>query len=289
MRCAPERLDILRPDLPAALCRIVHRLLEKDPARRYASPRELLRDLRALQIPAPEAECYLEWPEADHEYVDAGLHAATGKLQSLMHRSRMQRRQRRRRRLWLGLALPAALLAGAAFAWLGREPFLLADREPETVPKQRTAEEQLMWAKLARTEEALRAVETYYPNATYHIRRAHQDLARLYLAQNRLDEAMFLLAELATLDSDPEFRAFALAGQAFVHARRGEYPQALQALAELQPLAPRLDWQMSSLVRATLARLRRHMDQQTENAWDQLLNSLPAEPDEDEPSANGTD
>jgi serine/threonine-protein kinase len=288
VRHTAERLENLRPDLPAALCRIVHRLLEKEPKDRYPRPQDLLRELRALAIPGLETDWQADWPEIAGDDSPLATHAATGRLQSLMLRSLEARQRTRRTRLGLGLALLSAPLAGAAVAWFGREPFLLADRQPVEIPRQRSAEEQLMWAKLVRSEEALRAVEMYFPGDSYHIRRAHQDLARLYLAQDRLDEAMLLLDELARLDTDPEFRAFGLAGQAFVHARRREHDQALKALADLQPLALRLDGQMSSLVRATLEQLRRHMDEQTEAAWDQLLKSLPGEPDEEEAPENGT-
>ena len=40
----PRSLQTLRPDLPPALCRIVHKMLVKDPAGRWQSPRELLRE-----------------------------------------------------------------------------------------------------------------------------------------------------------------------------------------------------------------------------------------------------
>ena len=50
----PERLEKLRPDLPRALCRIVHKMLTKDPAGRYGSARELLKDLKSLPIEGGE-------------------------------------------------------------------------------------------------------------------------------------------------------------------------------------------------------------------------------------------
>ena len=46
----PQPLESLRPDLPPALCRIVHQMLAKDPSRRFATARELLRELRRVQI-----------------------------------------------------------------------------------------------------------------------------------------------------------------------------------------------------------------------------------------------
>lgn len=44
----PPSLHLLRPDVPPALERILERLLRKDPAERYQSAQELLRDLRAV-------------------------------------------------------------------------------------------------------------------------------------------------------------------------------------------------------------------------------------------------
>src|SRR5262245_55255999 len=46
----PPRLENVRPDLPPAVSRIVHKMLSKDPKDRYATPRDLVRDLRATSI-----------------------------------------------------------------------------------------------------------------------------------------------------------------------------------------------------------------------------------------------
>jgi serine/threonine-protein kinase len=56
---APPRVQELRPDLPAALSTIVERCLEKDPANRYQSAREILTEVReslANGVGAGEAE-----------------------------------------------------------------------------------------------------------------------------------------------------------------------------------------------------------------------------------------
>ncbi len=42
-------LQGVRPDLPAELCAVVHRMMAKDPAARYQTGRELLRDLQRLR------------------------------------------------------------------------------------------------------------------------------------------------------------------------------------------------------------------------------------------------
>ena len=46
----PRPLESLRRDLPPALCRIVHQMLAKDPAERFATARDLLRELRRVQM-----------------------------------------------------------------------------------------------------------------------------------------------------------------------------------------------------------------------------------------------
>src|SRR5262249_13091105 len=43
-----EPLEQVRPEAPAALCAVVRRLMEKDPARRFQTPTELLAELDFL-------------------------------------------------------------------------------------------------------------------------------------------------------------------------------------------------------------------------------------------------
>ena len=50
LKSRPKPLEAIRPDLPPMLCRIVHRMLAKSPSERFESARELLRELRRLQI-----------------------------------------------------------------------------------------------------------------------------------------------------------------------------------------------------------------------------------------------
>jgi serine/threonine-protein kinase len=45
----PTPLSRLRPDLPEALCNIVHKMLAKDPDRRYQTAKDLLRDVARLR------------------------------------------------------------------------------------------------------------------------------------------------------------------------------------------------------------------------------------------------
>jgi serine/threonine-protein kinase len=49
VRQEPEPLAAVRPDLPEALCAMVHRMMAKDPAARYQTARELLRDIARVR------------------------------------------------------------------------------------------------------------------------------------------------------------------------------------------------------------------------------------------------
>ena len=56
VKSQPPALETLRPDLPPALCRVVHQMLAKEPDRRWSSCRELLRELYRIQVVyCPEA------------------------------------------------------------------------------------------------------------------------------------------------------------------------------------------------------------------------------------------
>ncbi|HET6266980.1 MAG TPA: serine/threonine-protein kinase, partial [Acidobacteriota bacterium] len=68
-------IQVLQPGLPAQLAAIVDRLLQKDPAHRYQSVRELRRDLEALnslRLPQPEKPPTLEErsPEVQRETIN---------------------------------------------------------------------------------------------------------------------------------------------------------------------------------------------------------------------------
>ena len=101
VRTQPERLENLRPDLPPALGRIIHKMLAKNPDERYQSPRDLLRELRSLQIEGVD----LHWPAELDELSSVETAAlgsaswqATQRLQSVM--SDQARARNNRRWLW---------------------------------------------------------------------------------------------------------------------------------------------------------------------------------------------
>jgi tRNA A-37 threonylcarbamoyl transferase component Bud32 len=253
----PEPLEKLRPDLPAGLCRIVHRMLAKDPDERYATARELLVDLRGLQ---PAGDAQTDFDPTGFELDDpdyAGVRRATHRLSAATRTVAVQAPRLRRQRTWLAAAVVLALAGGAVVGWLTRPPFLLSQTNTAAVTRQHTAQEQLYFAKLQGSETWLESVEQFFPDAEYEVRMARQELARRFLYLGRWDEAMRLFDQFAALE-DPAARAFGLAGQAIVLAKRRQFDESAGRLAEFWPLHDKLDdVHLTRLLRATFQADRR--------------------------------
>src|SRR5207302_6314417 len=49
VQAAPPALQRIRPDLPAELCAVVHKMMAKKPEERYQTGRDLLRDLTRVR------------------------------------------------------------------------------------------------------------------------------------------------------------------------------------------------------------------------------------------------
>ena len=95
VRDEPEPLQALNPGAPPALCRVVERCLAKDPGDRYASTRDLARDLRDLRedlAGRPPGEVRPPPPPTT------------------------------RRPAWLWLAASALVVVAAVLAWRSRRP-----------------------------------------------------------------------------------------------------------------------------------------------------------------------
>ena len=200
LRSQAEPLENLRPDLPAALCRIVHKMLSKDPAQRHASARELLAELRGLQVPGSDegAEDFAELDGFD--YAASGCQAATQRLQTVMGASALSAARQQRRKLWMMAALLAAFVVGGAASWLTRPKFLLTGAHQTHVTRMKSAHDQLVFAKISGSEEWHKSVEKFWPRAEHEIRLARQEYERHYLNQDRpADQAPIRASARASL------------------------------------------------------------------------------------------
>jgi serine/threonine-protein kinase len=280
----PQPLESLRGDLPPALCRIVHQMLAKDPAKRYQSARDLLRDLRRVQI----EHFGQDWPEdlpaweslSAEETADPRV-AATRQLADLM-KAAAHSRPGRRWRVAMAAGLAAAFAAGAAAAWFTVAPeWLLADAKagPPTVSKQSSVLRQWYLASQIGTEAAWQSVIDYFPEKEesetkeYFTLRAEQQLAQIHLGERDFDRAMTLFEKLAALgDDETELRAFGLAGKCGVLSLRGKCRESAAVLDKLWPIRGKLTSEpMRKLLESAVKKNRSKLGPQTAREWDQWL------------------
>jgi len=286
----PPRLENVRPDLPPSLCRIVHKMLAKDPADRYATPRQLLHELRALSIELFQEDPGVEfdgWGGDELTSTVAARRHATQRLAVAMRTSAMPAVRRDTLWRWVFLAF-ACSLAGTAAAWGMRErPLVTPQTEVETVERQDTAESQYIYASMLGTEEAWKSVPQYFPEDATYARRAMQHLARLYLQELDYDRAMKVFGDFSRMnDAEVQFKAFGLAGEAIVLNRQNKYRASADKLAQLWPLRDKLEGEMRSLVMLTMRSNRNALgDPQPLRRWNQWFKesspspqSRPAEP-----------
>ncbi|MGD9721513.1 MAG: serine/threonine-protein kinase [Pirellulales bacterium] len=261
LKTPPARLENIRPDLPASVCRVVHRMLAKDPRERYATPRDLLRELRAVSLelfPEEAGEELEDWGPDELAGTLEARRQATERLAVAMQTTAMPA-LRRRRNLWRWAALAAAcFLMGIALAYTLRpQPLVTPEVESETVPRYDSAAQQYLYAMMVNNEAAWKSVPQYFGDDKRYALPAKQGLARLYLEELDFGPALEIFNEFAAMSNvEEQYRAFGLAGQAAVLNRLGKYSESASKLAELFPLRDRLDRNMRSLVELTIARNR---------------------------------
>jgi eukaryotic-like serine/threonine-protein kinase len=272
-------LESVRPDLPPALCRTVHKMLAKSPDQRYPSARELLRELRRLQVEL----CGENWPEDLPGWDADGLDLPddprlqlTQQLDGLMKTVALYR-PRRVRWLWLAAGLAATFLVGGAIAHFrfSETPLLVPGTPQKTsnIPPQTTAMRQLYLASQVGSEEAWQAVRDYFPNDEYCVRRAEQQLAQIHLREGDYVAALQLFDKFAAApESQPELRAFGLAGQCGVLTLQGKYRESANVFAQLFPIRDKLqNRQMQQMVERAIRRDQKELGPQSPAQFEQFL------------------
>ncbi len=272
LKSEPRRLENLRPDLPGGLCRIVHRMLAKDPADRYQSPAELMRELRSLHVEGIE-----DWSSAVEEWdtpellalADVRLEVTQG-LDATM-RSQAMLAQGRRYWWWLIPLILGGITAGSLWAWADRPGSLLTVDAP-VVARQETASRQYWHAYELNTEEGWLSVESLFPQNEpvnqYYARRAKQRLAEWYREKGQATCAERLYEELARLAGEnAELGAAGLVGLANLQWQRGDKASARGKLAEAVPL-----W--ASLERDRQELISRQLDPELRTAFDELAREM---------------
>ncbi|MGI6414263.1 MAG: serine/threonine-protein kinase [Thermoguttaceae bacterium] len=291
-----EPLENIRPDLPPALARIVHKMMAKSPDHRYQSARELVRDLRPLLQEHLDEDMGDDLPGLEPGSIDmmsSTLGQATQRLEAVMRSSREARSDWARRAVYAAVAFGAM----AAGGWLARatvveKPLLEgADVVNKRVEDMGSAYKQLIYALSQDTEESWLSVLHFYPNDEYCVSQARKKLALMYMSdiyvKNADDgKALEQLEKLALAgDSERQRRAFGLAGQYCVYSLRGDWEHADTALRNLLPIVEYLrDPVMQELYRRTIRGNRERLGQEKAA---ELLKAVPELEEETSPNAGG--
>ncbi|MAR12674.1 MAG: hypothetical protein CL681_22260 [Blastopirellula sp.] len=245
LRNDPPPLSEQRPDLPTELCRIVHKMLAKDPAQRYQHASELLVDLKALTLEDDNAEwnsVIREWRASEQAALTTSRVAVTQQLQQFMEDTPPQRKNW----VWAAPILVVCFGLGALLAWKNRPKSVLQINPKANVTNMGTPRDQYFHASLVNTERAWKAVEKYYPAKTDpsnnpFVYASWNQLATLYRERGRTEDALQLYEQLVMLpEAENTFRAFGYAGQANIYFGMGQPKRWTQALSSLQSILPEI-------------------------------------------------
>jgi serine/threonine-protein kinase len=212
----PVSLAVHRPDLPGDLVALVMKLMAKDPAERYQSAAEMLKDLARIKgalntVPIPVATA-----SGSSSRSRSGSGSAVGAAPGGDWSGWLARLRPRLQPGGRGLAavVGACLVAGLVYGWMARgEDLLAADTaggaappalwmapQWETIPRQAGPEAQYLYAQLraarADQEAAWIAVAGYFPAARAWASQAYIQLARALLRRHDADRLRVFATEI---------------------------------------------------------------------------------------------
>jgi serine/threonine-protein kinase len=219
VRTEPRPLAEVRPDLPAPLCAVVHKMMAKDPGQRYQTGRELLKALTGLRPNLSGAVSAA--PPAVSADAAAPATPPTGAARTVAD---LPRAPWRRARVLAGLSVVLALATGAAVGWYQGRPESLPPASPGG-PVADAKDIDAVLPSPQRREQALReTVEQYLDPAATSKDVATglglcAKLAAFYLEHNRLEDAEKLFARLEGSKA-AQYRWLGELGQALVLALR---------------------------------------------------------------------
>jgi serine/threonine-protein kinase len=209
IRKEPEPLHQIRHDLPAELCRIVHKLMAKNPDQRYQTGRQVIRDVQKLRAELRD--------DPDATQLAESLTAATQDV-AVPDTAAVPRRWhwsgdavRRHTAWWFAASMVLALAGGAGYGWYCRAPDLTvrsADRPAgpppvrwQDVPKKESAESQYRFATWSGqdvdAEAAWLAVVNYWDTEPDWVFVARMELGKHYVMERQLERADALFGEMA--------------------------------------------------------------------------------------------
>jgi serine/threonine-protein kinase len=236
VRAEPEPLTSVRPDLPAELCAVVHKMMAKRPEDRYQSCRELLADLSRLREGPVGAQAggVVTQRLASSGAVplvdsDSGAQAGTaGRVTGLVPGATTGAPAARPRRRWLPWAVAGSVLlaatGGAALGWVRLQAGTKAAAaqagteaaEPRPAPSEAEREKFLQTAVQQYLKPSGATPQEVNNQARLGIDHA-VELALFYLDRWKLNEADDLFGKLtAAGDKVPQYLKLGRIGHAIV-------------------------------------------------------------------------
>jgi serine/threonine-protein kinase len=222
-----EALHKVRPDLPAELCAIVHKMMAKAPEDRFQTGRDLLKELNRLRESLTAISAGKLPPPGVTNLPASGGAESTGALDLIPTKSVPTisvSQARRRLALWMAGTVALALLAGAALA------LLLRPRNPGDTAS-------ALAATAEREHFLVRQFDEYAnPGAgkrlTYGVAACLQ-LSEFYLERNDLAKAEQFFTKLT---EEPQkvkpYLAIGILGRAIVLSAQGEAVRSNQLFLE---------------------------------------------------------
>jgi serine/threonine-protein kinase len=277
----PEPLENHRPDLPAALCRAVHKMLAKNPEHRFQTPQELLRELRRIyqaHLGDQSPEELSDWETAQIAIPGVRANETTQRLDALMKAAGSSRWGRRRWMLWAAAGAAAFLLGGTLGYVTTRGHSLLAGvaNSQPPLPKYKTPFGQWLFASQVGTAAAWQSVIDYFPDQRTWVARAKQKLARIYLHEGEWEKALQVCDDLMDMvDEKLESEAWAcgVIGKAWALARLDRLAESADVL-QRHPRVLEIvvqDRDMRLMLQEMLKKTRSKSEPMSADEWQQFL------------------
>ncbi len=241
----PKPLLEWRPDVPQAVCNLIHKMMEKDRDDRFADPQALLTELKLLQ----------------KQFVgkDGTMSQSVPSMKAVSARRRISLTLDRPLRRQLGrMALFAVMiaLAAAGVGWAMRtgDPFAKEALPDPAVPHEPSIAAQYFHAMRSGDDElAWKAVVDYPPDPTGRPEMDRQSaelrLAIIYLKHGQRDKAAEIFQRFKHDGvANPWKLDHGLAGEAIIASLRGEHAASKSSIDQLDRQNGKLDARLSLLV-----------------------------------------
>jgi serine/threonine-protein kinase len=229
----PVPLESIRPDVPIHLCKIIHRMIEKSPEKRFQSFNEIRVELHsffAIGLSSEDKKVMESSNLLRIDPIDKKILERAGYLQSLLKENKSSGVSGVLRRfMFVILFLTALSLAGVLFGYIrvASMPNPLHPPTATEIKKYDTVEEQWIYACILDSPEAWTSVIEYFPESDYYWKRkAKRQLIRYYFQSGdngNLEMLLPLFQEFSQLSGvDEQDRALGLVGLAWHAAEVAE-------------------------------------------------------------------